>query len=50
MNTLLKLFNVKSHEELLQFIKENPDDERVLEIKALAELFQLDFGEESHDE
>ncbi|HHX70814.1 MAG TPA: hypothetical protein GX708_22530 [Gallicola sp.] len=43
MNQLLKIFGVKSHKELMDFIKEHPDDERVVEIREVFELFNLNF-------
>ncbi|MGO3752027.1 MAG: hypothetical protein ACTJGH_04575 [Peptoniphilaceae bacterium] len=45
MNKLLELFEVKNHKELIEFIKNNPDDERVKEIQEIANLFNFDFSE-----
>ena len=41
-NKLLKMFNVNSFEELEEFIKNNPDNDRVEELKELLGMLNLD--------
>lgn len=41
-NKLLKMFNVNSFEELEEFIKNNPEDNRVKEFKSLLEMLRID--------
>lgn len=38
MNKLFDLFGVKSHKELMDFIKKNPEDNLVKEIKGKRQL------------
>lgn len=38
---LLKIFEVKSHRELIEFIKKNPNDKHSIEIKETLELFGI---------
>lgn len=45
-NKLLELFNVENHEELMEHIKNNPDDNRVKEIKELLEHFEISLDSE----
>lgn len=40
-NKLSELFGVKNHLELMNYIKNNPDDERVKEVKELLEMFDM---------
>lgn len=37
MDRLFQLFNVSSHEELFQYMKEHPEDPKVQELKELIE-------------
>lgn len=38
-NKLYQIFEVESEEELLEFIKNNPDDQRVIDLLNLQEKF-----------
>ena len=42
-NKLLDYFQVASHQELMEFIKENPNDKKVKELKVLLVLFEIDL-------
>ena len=42
-NKLLHIFGVSSHEELIEYINNNPTDKRVIEMKELLELFEVDI-------
>lgn len=42
-NKLLDYFQVASHQELMEFIKENPNDKKVKELKELLILFEIDL-------
>lgn len=46
-NILLEEFNVKNYEELLNYMEEHPEDERV---KQLLELFEMLEGETNDGE
>lgn len=50
-NNLLKYFKVESHEELMNYIKKNPKDPKVAELKDLLTLFDiyLDSGVNGHE-
>ena len=37
MNKLLEIFDVENYKELIEFLKNNPDDERVVELKEIIE-------------
>lgn len=39
-NKLYELFDVESEEELIEFIKNNPEDPRVIELKELINLLE----------
>lgn len=51
MNELLASFGVSSHKELLEFVRDNPTDEKVIELKEFLHLFGVsilsDAGEEN---
>lgn len=40
-NKLLEIFNVKDYEELDEFIKNNPEDSRVKDLKEVLEIFDI---------
>ena len=44
-NKLFELFGVKNHLELMNYIKDNPKDERVKEVKELLEMFDINIEE-----
>lgn len=46
MDKLLAYFNVNSHEELKQYIEENPEDEKIKSFKEVLEM----LDEEKEDE
>ena len=50
-NTLLDYFQVKNHQQLLNYIKENPKDSKVMELKEILHIFKvfLESEEENHD-
>ena len=43
--SILDYFNVNSHHELLDFMKENPDDQDVLLLKELIDRLEKDGGD-----
>lgn len=45
-NKLLEFFNVNNHEELMEHIKNNPEDNKVQEIKELLEHFKISLDSE----
>ena len=47
MDKLLDYFNVNSHRELKDFMKKNPDDERVIELNEILDMF---LSEDESDE
>ncbi len=49
-NKLSELFGVKNHLELMNYIKNNPDDERVKEVKELLEMFDINIEEGDKNE
>lgn len=38
--SILKFFNVRSHKELMDFMKNNPEDEKVIELKKMLDDLQ----------
>ncbi len=42
---LLEIFGVNSHAELFEYIKNNPDNERVKEMKELLLMFDINIDE-----
>lgn len=40
-NTLLDYFQVKNHQELLNYITENPNDSKVKELKEILHVFKI---------
>ena len=42
-NKLLDYFQVANHQELMEFIKQNPEDKKVKEIKELLVLFDVEL-------
>lgn len=42
-NKLLDYFQVANHQELMEFIKQNPNDKKVKELKELIALFKIDL-------
>ena len=50
MNKLLDLFGVKSHEELMEYIKTHPEDERVIDLKAVFLKMGIDLDKETKSE
>lgn len=42
-NKLLDYFQVANHQELMEFIKQNPNDKKVKELKELLALFEIDL-------
>lgn len=38
--SILKYFNVHSHKELMDFMKNNPEDEKVIELKKMLDDLQ----------
>ena len=49
-NKLFELFGVKNHLELMNYIKDNPKDERVKEVKELLEMFDINIEEGDKNE
>lgn len=45
-NKLLEYFNVENHQQLMEYIKDNPDDNKVKEVKELLELYGTDLDSE----
>ena len=45
-NKLLEYFNLNSYQELIDYIKENPEDSKVKEIKDLFKLSGIDLDSE----
>ena len=45
MNKLLELFEVDSFDELVDYCKEHPEEEKVKELKELVERFGCDLDE-----
>lgn len=45
-NALLKYFNVENYQQLMEYIKDNPADKKVVEIKELLKLNGVDFDSE----
>lgn len=50
-NKLLEMFDVKNYEELDEFIKNNPEDSRVKDLKEVLEMFDIKekFKEENQE-
>lgn len=49
MNILLEYFGVKNHEELLEYIKNRPDDPKSKELLEIMAEFGLDVSEAKDD-
>ena len=49
-NKLFELFGVNNHLELMNYIKDNPDDESVKEVKELLEMFDINIEEGDKNE
>ncbi len=45
-NDLLNYFNVENHQELMEYIRDNPDDIKVMELKELLTLCGIDLDSE----
>ena len=45
---LLNYFGVKNHKELTEYIKENPTDQKVLNLKEILREWGVNFDKESH--
>ena len=45
-NKLLEYFGLNSYGEIMNYIRENPEDERVREIKELFESYSTDLDRE----
>jgi erythromycin esterase-like protein len=45
-NKLLEYFNVNNYQELLEYIRENPEDKKVNEMKDLFKLYGVDLNSE----
>lgn len=45
-NKLLAYFGMDSHSEMMEYIRENPEDEKVKEVKELFKLFIINPQEE----
>lgn len=45
-NKLLKYFNVENHKELMEYIRGNPEDMKVQEIKEILEMYGVDLDSE----
>ena len=45
MNKLLEYFEVESYSELLELVENKLDDEKVIEIKELLSLFNIEVGD-----
>lgn len=45
-NKLLEYFGLNSYGEIMNYIRENPEDEKVKEIKELFETYATDFDRE----
>lgn len=45
-NKLLEYFNVNNYQELVEYIKENPEDKKVNEMKDLFKLYGVDLNNE----
>ncbi|MGO1369254.1 hypothetical protein [Senegalia sp. (in: firmicutes)] len=43
-NKLLDYFQVANHQALMEFIKKNPEDKKVKELKELLVLFDVNLG------
>lgn len=43
---LLDYFGVKSHKELIEYMRKNPNDKKVIELKELLKEFDADVKEE----
>lgn len=46
MDKLLEHFGVKNHYELTEYIKSNPDESKVIELKELMKAFGIDLDKE----
>lgn len=40
MNILLKEFGVNSHKELVKYMKNNPQDKKVMQLQEILEMFR----------
>lgn len=45
-NKLLEYFNVNNYQELLEYIRKNPEDKKVNEMKDLFKLYGVDLNNE----
>ena len=45
-NRLLQYFGLNSHSEMMAYIRENPEDEKVKEIKELFKPYLINLDEE----
>ncbi|WP_409229322.1 hypothetical protein [Gudongella sp. SC589] len=45
MNKLLEYFEVESYNELLELVHSKPDDEKVIELRELLSLFNIEVGD-----
>lgn len=50
MDILLDYFGVKNHYELTEYVKSNPDDPKVIELKELMKEFGIDLDKEEINE
>lgn len=42
-NELLDYFNVENHQKLMKYIEENPTDDKVIEIKEILAMFDINL-------
>ena len=49
-NKLFELFGVNNHLELMNYIKDNPENESVKEVKELLEMFDINIEEGDKNE
>lgn len=49
-NQLLDYFGVKSHQELMIFVKNNPTNKKVMELNELLTALEIDFTVENEGE
>lgn len=45
-NRLLEYFGLNSHSKMMTYIRENPEDEKVKEIKELFKIYSTNLDEE----
>lgn len=45
MNKLLEYFEAESYSELLELVENKPNDEKVIELRELLSLFNIEVGD-----